>query len=197
MGEGVQAVDRTSDKVLVIAHEGFSAVVDAADRGDDPDLVADGGAAVLAAVAHESLRCSRGQGVHIGMVAVLDLTGEVGLDVVGVHPGAGHGVGGGMADGEAVLDDVFALFDGGNGHLVALGDILHSGNGGVLNGNSGALGDGVQGDNHVILGVDLNGDRHNKRSPLPLNQNRGRRASSGPSGVFFVRLLRGNYRQLL
>ena len=166
MGEGVQAVDGAGDQILVVPHEGFGAVVDAADGGDDPDLVADGGTAVLAAVAHESLRGRRDQWMYVGMVAVLDLAGQVGLDVVGVHPGAGHGVSGGMADGEAVLDDILACLDGSDGHLVALGDILNSGDGGVIHGDSGALGDGVQGNDHVIFGVDLNSDGHNKTISL-------------------------------
>ncbi len=89
------------------------------------------------------------------MVAVLDLAGQVGLDIVGVHPGAGHGVSGGMADGETVLDDVLACLDGSDGHFVALGDILNSGDGGVIHGDSGALGDGVQGNDHVIFGLIL------------------------------------------
>ena len=86
------------------------------------------------------------------------------MDIVGVHPGARLGVGGGVADGKAVFDDVFAVFDGRNGHLVALRDVLHSGDGGVIDGDCRAFGDGMQGDDDVVLGVDLNGDRH-KMSP--------------------------------
>ena len=102
--------------------------------------------------------------MHVGVVAVLDLAGEVRVDVVGMHPGTRHGVRRGMADGKAVLDDVFAIFDGGDGHLVALGDILDGGDGGVIDRDGRALGDGMQGDDDVIFGVDLNGDGH-KMSP--------------------------------
>ena len=160
MGKGVQAVNAAGDEILIVAHKRLGAVVDAADRGDDPDLVADGGAAVLAAVAHKGLGGGRDQRMDIGMVAVLDLTGKVGLDVVGVHPCAGHGVCRGMADGETVLDDILPRLDGRDGHLVALRNILNSGDGGVVNGNSGALGDGVQGNDYIIGGVDLNGNGH-------------------------------------
>ena len=52
--------------------------------------------------------------------------------------------------------------DGRNGHLVALGNVLNGGDGGVIDGDCRALGDGVQGNDHVILGVDLNSDGHNK-----------------------------------
>ena len=98
------------------------------------------------------------------MVAIFDLAGQVGVHVVGVHPGAGYGVGGGMADGEAVLDDVFAFLDGGDGHLVALGDILHSGDGGVVHGHGRSLGDGMQRDHHIVAGIDFDSKRHERIS---------------------------------
>ena len=44
--------------------------------------------------------------------------------------------------------------------------IITSGDGGVIHGDSGALGDGVQGNDHVIFGVDLNSDGHNKTISL-------------------------------
>lgn len=65
-----------------------------------------------------------------------------------------------MADGEPVLDDVFARVDGGNGHLVALGDIFNSGHGCTVHRHSGAFGNGMQGNHNIILGVDLDCNRH-------------------------------------
>ena len=114
VGEGVQTLDAAGDEVLIVRHDLLGDVVDTADGGDDPDLVADGSAAVLAAEAHKGLRGRLGQRSQIGggVVAVLHLTGKVGVDVVGVHPSARLGVGGGVADGEAILDDVLALLDG-------------------------------------------------------------------------------------
>ena len=93
--------------------------------------------------------------MHIGVIAVLDLTGKVRVDVVGVHPGAGHGVRRGVADGKAVFDDVFAVFDGRNGHLVALGDVLNGGDGGVIDGDCRAFGDGMQATTTLSLGLIL------------------------------------------
>ena len=92
-------------------------------------LVADGSAAILAAEAHEGLRLHLGQRGQIwgGVVAVLHLTGQVGVHVVGVHPGTRLGVSGGMTDGEAVLDDVLAVLNGLDCHLVTLRDILQCG----------------------------------------------------------------------
>ena len=49
--------------------------------------------------------------------------------------------------------------------LWPLGDVLNGGDGGVIDGDCRAFGDGMQGDDDVVLGVDLNGDRH-KMSPL-------------------------------
>ena len=48
MGEGVQALDGTGDQILVIGNDLLGDVVDAAHGGDDPDLVADGGASYFA-----------------------------------------------------------------------------------------------------------------------------------------------------
>ena len=65
-----------------------------------------------------------------------------------------------MADGEPVLDDVFVRVDGGNGHLVALGDIFNSGHRCTVHRHSGAFGNGMQGNHNIILGVDLDCKRH-------------------------------------
>jgi len=162
VGEGVQALDGASDQILVVGNDLLGDVVDAAHGGDDPDLVADGGAAVLAAEAHEGLRLHLGQRGQIrgGVVAVLHLTGQVGVHVVGVHPGTRLGVSGGMADGEAVLDDVLTVLDGLDSHLVALGDVLQSGHGKAVHFHQRALGNGMQGNDHVVDGADMNCLRH-------------------------------------
>ena len=82
------------------------------------------------------------------------------MDVVGVHPSARLGVGGGMADGETVLDDVLAVLDGRNGHLMTLRDVLEGSHGQTVHFHEGALGDGVQRDNDVVDGADMNSLRH-------------------------------------
>ena len=50
MGEGVQPVNAVGHKILIVPHKGFGAVVHAANGGDDPNLVAGGCTAILAAV---------------------------------------------------------------------------------------------------------------------------------------------------
>ena len=96
--------------------------------------------------------------MNVGVVAVLDLAGEVSLDIVGVHSGAGYGVRRGVTDGKAILDDVFAGLDGRNRHLVTLGDVLHCGDGGVFHRHGGTLGDGMQRHDHVVGGVNFDGN---------------------------------------
>ena len=163
MGEGVQALDGAGDQILIVCHHLLGDVVDTAHGGNDPDLVADGGPAVFAAEAHKGLGFYLGQGAQVqgGVIAVLHLAGQVGVHVVGVHPGAGGGVGGGVADGEAVLDDVFAVLNGLDGHFMALGDILQRGDGKAVHLHQSALGDGMQRDNDVVDGADMDCLRHN------------------------------------
>ena len=162
MGEGVEALDGAGDEVLIVGHHLLGDVVDTADGGDDPDLVADGGAAILAAEAHEGLGLHLGQRGQLGggVIAVLHLAGEVGVDIVGVHPSARLSVGGGVADGKAVLDDVLAVPDGLDCHLVALRDVLQRGDGKAVHLDEGALGNGMQSDNDVVDGADMDRLRH-------------------------------------
>ncbi len=82
------------------------------------------------------------------------------MDIVGVHPGARLSVGGGVADGEAVLDDVLAVLDGLHGHFMALGNILQRGDGKAVYLHQSALGDGMQCNHHVVNGADMNRLRH-------------------------------------
>ena len=162
MGEGVQTLDGTGDQILIVGYHLLGDIVHAAHSGDDPDLVADGGAAVLAAEAHKGLRLDLGQGSQIrgGVVAVLHLAGQVGVHVMGVHPGTGGGVCGGVTDGEAVLDDVLAVLNGLDCHLVTLRDILQCGDGKAVHLHQRALGNGVQGNDHIVDGADMNCLRH-------------------------------------
>ena len=65
-----------------------------------------------------------------------------------------------MTDGEAVLDDVLTVLDGLDSHLVALGDVLQSGHGKAVHFHQRALGNGMQGNDHVVDGADMNCLRH-------------------------------------
>ena len=93
-------------------------------------------------------------------VAVLHLAGQVGVHVVGVHPGTVGGVCGGVTDGEAVLDDVLAVLNGLDCHLVTLRDILQCGDGKAVHLHQRALGNGMQSNDHVVDGADMNCLRH-------------------------------------
>ena len=64
VGEGIQAINAAAYQVLVVGHQLLGHIVDAAHGGDDPDLIADRGPAVLAAVALEGLGRDRGDLRH-------------------------------------------------------------------------------------------------------------------------------------
>ena len=65
-----------------------------------------------------------------------------------------------MADGEAVFDDVLAVLNGLDCHLVTLRDILQCGDGKAVHLHQSALGNGVQCNHHVVNGADMNRLRH-------------------------------------
>ena len=58
-----------------------------------------------------------------------------------------------MTDGETVLDDVLAVLNGLDCHLVTLRDILQCGDGKAVHLHQRALGNGVQGNDHVAKGT--------------------------------------------
>ena len=73
MREVVNALQRALDQILSLLAHGTCDLVDAADRGDDPQLVARGGAAVSAAEAHKGLGLNRLNDRMRRVVSVLDL----------------------------------------------------------------------------------------------------------------------------
>ena len=152
----VDALERALDQVLSLLAHSACDLVDATDRGDDPQLIARGGAAVGAAEAHKGLGLN---GIHDrvrGVVGVLDLTRKVGLHIMRVEPLAGLDVARHVSDGQAVLDDVLLRGNRAHGHLVALRDILH-GHDLARTGDrdGGTLGERRQRNNHVIGRIDL------------------------------------------
>ena len=125
MREVIDALERALDQILSLLAHSARDLVDAADRGDDPQLVARGGTAVGATEAHKGLGLN---GIHDrvrGVVRVLDLTRKVGLHIMRVEPLTGLDVARHVSDGQAVLDDVLPRGNRTHGHLVALRDILH------------------------------------------------------------------------
>ena len=125
MREVIDALERALDQILSLLAHSARGLVDAADRGDNPQLVARGGAAVGAAEAHKGLGLN---GIHDrvrGVVRVLDLARKVGLHIMRVEPLTGLDIARHVSDGQAVLDDVLPRGNRTHGHLVALRDILH------------------------------------------------------------------------
>ena len=156
MREVIDALQRTLDQILGLLAHGTRDFVDAADRGDDPQLVARGGATVGAAESHKGLGLNRLNDRMRRVVRVLDLARKVGLDVMRMQPLTGLDVARHMADRKTVLDDVLPRGNGAHGHLVALRNILrghdlaHPGNR-----DDGALGKRRQRNDHVIGRIDL------------------------------------------
>ena len=156
MREVVNALQRALDQILSLLAHGTCDLVDAADRGDDPQLVARGGAAVSAAETHKGLGLNRLNDRMRRVVSVLDLARKVGLDVMRMKPLTGLDVARHVADRKTVLDDVLPRRNGAHGHLVALRNILR-GNDLAHPGNrdGGALGKRRQRDDHVVGRIDL------------------------------------------
>ena len=84
--EAVNAVHAVAVGRLRHALKRLGRAVDAADGVHNPDLVADAHAAVLAHIALERGLAIHGHGAGMRVIAVFQQAGEVGLDVVGVHP---------------------------------------------------------------------------------------------------------------
>ena len=126
--------------MLVFPYQGLGDGVDAAHSGEDPQLIADGGPAVGAAVALESPGRDGGQGADPGMVGVHAVLAEAGAHVVDVDPVPGGDVRLGQTDGAAVFDDPGPRGNGCQG-TTSGGDGLPCGN--VL-----------QGHRHVIQRMD-------------------------------------------
>lgn len=156
MREVVNTFQRTPDQILSLLAHGTGDLVDATDRGDDPQLVARRGATVGAAEPHKGLGLDRLNDRMRRVVRVLDLARKVGLDVMRMQPLTGLDVARHMADRKTVLDDVLPRGNGAHGHLVALRNILH-GHDLAHPGNrdGGALGKRRQRDDHVIGRIDL------------------------------------------
>ena len=156
MREVIDTLERTLDQVLSLLAHSARDLVDAADRGDDPQLVARGGTAVGATEAHKGLGLN---GIHDrvrGVVRVLDLTRKVGLHIMRVEPLTGLDVARHVSDGQAVLDDVLPRGNRTHGHLVALRDILHGHDlAHAGNRDGGALGERRQRNDHVVGRIDL------------------------------------------
>ena len=156
MREVIDALQRTLDKVLSVLAHGAGDLVHTADRGDNPQLVARGSAAVGAAEAHKGLGLNRLDNRVRRVVGVLDLARKVGLHVVRMQPLTGLDVLRHVADGKTVLDDVLTSRNSAHGHLVALRDILHGNDlAHAGDGDGRALGERRQRDDDVIGRIDL------------------------------------------
>ena len=134
MAPVVKPVDGAGHHILVLLHDLLRDTVHAADDRDDPDLVADGGPAVLPPVAHEGLRSDFRHRIDLMVIDVVRTLGETGLHVVGVDPVAFPDVRFRDRNRVAVLDDRIAGLDVKERDLVAAHDVFICRDGNAVDG---------------------------------------------------------------
>ena len=156
MREGVHALDAAAHPLLRLMGQGPGDVVDAAHGGQDPQFVADAGAARFPGIAQE--RGGRflflpGMG---RMVFIVPGAGQQGVQVMRVHVGTGGNILRGLADGEAVLDHRFPLGNVPKRRLVAHGQIGQQGDAAAFVMGGAAGGQGRQCHRYGIFFGDAN-----------------------------------------
>ena len=139
-----------------LCHQLFGNAVYAAHCGHNPYFVSYAHFAVGSTVATEgasfvgNVEC----GVN-GLVGIFESSCKVGLEGVFVHPFALRHVFACMADGIAVLDDVFSLRCVNDEHLVASWHVLLNGDGVSVHVDGFALLEGAQAHYHGVGGIDF------------------------------------------
>ena len=100
-----------SQSLFCLFFEGLGNIVDAADRRDDPDLIAHAGFSVAAAESHEGPVLCGGRIRSLRGIAVIQHISEPGADVVDMHPAAGGDIFLCAANRISVFYDLFSGFD--------------------------------------------------------------------------------------
>ena len=124
MREGVHALHPAAHQRLRAALQGAGHVVDAAHGRQNPQLIANAHAAVLARIAREGGGRLGGKRLSVGVVLVFQLAGEQGAQVMHMHMAPLGDVGFGLADGKAVFDHVLPRAHGAQGYLMPRGNIV-------------------------------------------------------------------------
>ena len=142
MGEGKDAVTSAGETLLSSLLNQANGGVHAGNRGNNPQLVSGSHPAICSAVAQEGISSSDNPGrplVALGLVAVGQLAGQVGVHIVHMNPVARLDGLCGMANHRAILYNVLSRSNGPQGHLVPEGDILPQHNLGSSHGDLGSL----------------------------------------------------------
>ena len=124
MGKGIESVDAAGDKMLILLHQRGRDAVDAAHDGDDPELVAHGGAPVLAAVALKRSGLCLGQRKRPVLIGIVRALAEPGPYVMDMDPGSRRDLRFCNADRIAVFDDSFPFGNHVQRDFVPAGDVL-------------------------------------------------------------------------
>ena len=159
VGEGEDAVDSFSAGLGVEAvYDLLCDSVDASYGRDYPQFVAYAGLSVRAQITFKSAFSAFADAFLHGTTldaGIVELSFEVGLYVVVVKKRSLSDVVAGMADREAVFDDVFILLDVGEGELVTCRNIRFQGEGHSLHIHVGSRLKGRDGYRHVVGRIDL------------------------------------------
>ena len=157
---------QSADQLLILVYKLFHDAVHAADERNDPDFVADSRTAVGSAVSVECFRglffvCIRRQIINLMVVNKVCSTVQSGVGIVRMNPAALFDRSAGNRNDCAVLDDGSALYDIGQGNLMALRDLFERGDL-DLSEITGSQGDGlslcysIQRNGNIVARVNLN-----------------------------------------
>ena len=160
MGKGIEAIDGAGHQILVLRHQCLGDVVDAADGGNDPDLVADTHLAIMAMESHEGSGGSLFRKSQFRVIGIFQLSFEICFHIVGMYPVTGGNGRCCMADREAILHNVFSVLNRSQRHLVTLGNLYSSCNAFKYC----SSGNGSQGHSHIVIRVDMDKIRHDSSS---------------------------------
>ena len=114
---------------LQLFHEPFGDAIHAADGRHHPDLITHTDVAVLTNITLKgAVLFLNAKFLVYRIVCVFECAGQIGLQVVLVHPVAGLQILTGVTDGIAIFDDVFSLFHVLDQYLVTCWCVLFDGN---------------------------------------------------------------------
>ena len=149
--EGTDTLHAAADKLLRRTFQLAGNVVDAADGGQNPQLIAHADAPVFARIAHER-RCRNFWNRRVRRVIFIrQLAGQAGVQIVDMHMRADGNILLRVANREAILDDLFARLDGEKRHLMPGGNVRDRGERNAIHRHGLPGGQGGQGDCHIVL----------------------------------------------
>ena len=158
MHKGVDSVHLISIQLSSFTSQGLRGTVDAADRIDDPDLIADADIAVFTNITVEgSFLAFRKIRIRsqIRLIGIFQGSGQIGLDIVRMDPGTHRNIGDRMSDRKAVFDDILTTGDILDSNLMSLGDFLQSSNAVTIGSNDSSGRNDLQSDKYIVARMNV------------------------------------------